>query len=77
MVFSTDDPVVEVNKMNPPARTMITTNTFKDQQQQNQPPADHTSRRVGTNNPAFSRLPIADKHLLIAKHMQSQFAEKI
>ena len=86
MVFSTDDPLPEEEKKEEqPARTMITTNTFKEP---SNPPSqvELTSRRVGTNtsstyvwtnNPAFSRLPVADKHLLIAQHMQTQFKEKI
>ena len=75
MCFSTDDPVPEEEKKEQPARTMIstttmiTTNTFKEPSGAPVPSVELTSTRVGTNNPAFSRLPVADKHLLIAKHM--------
>jgi len=38
---------------------------------------DMVSSRVGTNNPAFSRMAIEQRHLLIAQEMNQQFAEQI
>ena len=46
---------------------MIVTNTFKDAKKAN---VELVSSKAGTNNPAFSTLPIEERHLLIARQMQ-------
>ena len=59
MVFSTDDPVPEKSADAKP-KTFEIINTFKEK------PVELTSSRAGTNNPAYSRLPVEDRHLIIA-----------
>lgn len=66
MVFNAEGqmrPLIEVNANNPLTKTtMSTTNTFK-----MKPAVELVSKKAGTNNPAFSRLPVEDRHLIIAK----------
>lgn len=69
MVFNAEGqmrPLIEVNANNPLTKTtMSTTNTFK-----MKPAVELVSKKAGTNNPAFSRLPVEDRHLIIANQMQ-------
>ena len=41
------------------------------------PKVELVSTRAGTNNPANSRLAVEERHLIIAKQMERQFADKI
>lgn len=52
---------------------MITTTMFGPGQKD----SNMVSSRVGTNNPAFSRMPIEQRHLLIAQQMNKQYADQI
>ena len=85
-VFSTDDDPqqiapkeeVKVAKAAQAATTMITTSGISTST--GATPAvepQMVSSRVGTNNPAFSRMPLEAKHMIIAQQMNAQFADKI
>ena len=54
------------------AKTIITTTAVP-----NKGNPEMVSSKVGTNNPAFSRLPIEQRHLIIAQQMNEQFADQI
>ena len=41
------------------------------------PLVELSSTKVGTNNRAFSNLPVAEQHLIIAQKMQEQLGDQI
>ena len=71
--FSTEESSgVEESKAAASSTTMISTSASGGKAQVQTmiaPKVELCSSKVGTNNRAFSRLPIADQHLIIAKQM--------